>query len=541
MNNQFKSQSLWLVSREYAGIAEAGGVKNVVKSLADAAYTAGNAVTVFLPRYGSCTVELDTVLGSSSICVQQTVHEVRFFEKYIGGIRFVFVDAEIFTEKKDIYTYNSEEIDFFRKKLNRPDLKKGEGYVDSHEMNILFQKAVYTFAVQENSAPEILHCHDAHTALLPAFIGTDDAASALFHNTKKIITIHNAGDGYRQTIYSFSYAESLTGLPASVLGAGCIDDCVEPFLVSAPFAQVTTVSPWYAEQLLQPEQSPYSYRFSEALVDKNIKITGITNGIDYESYNPNDTAVSQLPFAFDIQNKDFAGKYACRSFLLNELKKSGQEELPHTGVQWFGSFSETAEKKYLYLMYHGRFVHQKGIEVLLNAFSLLLEKNLPVRVLIMGQGSADFENSAIALTERFSGSCLYCKGYNRSAARLITAAADFIVLPSLFEPCGLEDLIAQIYGTIPIAHAQGGLQKIIHEKTGILYTVPENAGQDIGLHRDVIVNTVLKYCIPFFDSEYERAADMPFFNDMIMHAQSLLKTQFSWQTVFAEYCRKLYN
>ncbi len=322
MNAHSKQKTLWLVSREYAGIAEAGGVKNVVKSLAEFAAGAGSSdasacgvsysVTVFLPLYGSCRLTLDTAIANGILRVNRTFHAVRYFQKYQKGIRFIFVDAEIFSEKKDIYVYNSEEVHFFRKKLNRPDLQKGEGYVDSHEMNILFQKAVFYFALQQRTAPDILHCHDAHTALLPAFIGTSTAGSALFCNTKKIITIHNAGDGYRQTMCPFSAAKELTGLPAAVLQAGCIDDCVEPFLVSTSFAHLSTVSPWYAAQLLTPEHSPYSYRFSQVLAEKQTAITGITNGIDYENYDPCNKPVSCLPFSFDIKHNDFDGKYACR-------------------------------------------------------------------------------------------------------------------------------------------------------------------------------------------------------------------------------------
>ena len=195
MNSKENNTSVWMISREYAGFAEAGGVKNVVKSLAEAASDYGLEVTVFLPRYGNNIEQLNNCSGEVTIRVGDTTHTVRFFEFLKRDIRFIFIDSEIFTEKRDIYTYCTEEIEDFRKKLHRPDLKKGDGYIDSHEMNVLFQKAVYCYGLRHHTAPHVLHCHDAHTALLPAFIFTRYTGRLLFRHTRALITIHNAGDG----------------------------------------------------------------------------------------------------------------------------------------------------------------------------------------------------------------------------------------------------------------------------------------------------------------------------------------------------------
>lgn len=533
--------SLWIVSREYAGLAEAGGVKNVVKALAEAACENGFLVTVFLPYYGCIPYTTDTCTGKAAIKVGTEVHSVQFFEMYRNAIRFVLIDAVIFTEKKDIYTYCADEVAFFQKKLHRPDLKKGDGYADSQEMNILFQKAVYCYGLQQHTAPQILHCHDAHTALLPVFIFHGEKPASIFRNTKAFITIHNAGDGYRQTLGSLKTAASLTRLPCTELEYGLIDNAVEPFLLGARYAELTTVSPWYAEQLTQPALSPYSYRFSCALSEKNIHVTGITNGIDFSAYNPTKPEMSELPYAFDIQHEDFTGKYACRSFLLNELDKSIQERGTCNAVQWFGRFHRESEKRYVYVMYHGRLVYQKGIEVLLNAIPHILNSCPAIRCIVMGQGSPELEQHAARLAEDFDGSFVYCKGYSRKAARLIAAASDFIVLPSLFEPCGLEDLIAQTYGTIPIAHAEGGLRKIVHDKTGFLYTVPEGQECHTDRHRDILTRTVCKYAEEFLHSGQQFLVDVPYFRNIILQAYYELQHTFSWQYIFPTYYAKLYD
>ena len=540
MSIKKNSTSIWVVSREYAGFAEAGGVKNVVKSLAEAAADYGFAVTVFLPRYGNNSEFWDNCTGEVNIRVGDLLHSVRYFELFRKNIRFIFIDSGIFTEKKDIYTYCAEELDYFREKLHRPDLKKGDGYIDSHEMNVLFQKAVYCYGLRSHTAPHVLHCHDAHTALLPAFIAARCTGRRLFRHTRSLITIHNAGDGYRQTLSSFEYAAHLTDLPHKVLEYGRVDDTVEPFLVGSAFADLTTVSPWYAKQLISPEHSPYSYLFSKSLAEKHIHITGITNGIDFAAYNPCEPKRSGLPFAFDVQKKQFEGKYACRSFLLGNLQAQTCTAPLYDGIQQYGNMSIQEENRTLYLMYHGRFVRQKGVDVLLKAIPHILEHSPNLRFIVMGQGNPELEAEAIALAAALPGKFVYCKGYNRKAARLITAAADFIVLPSLFEPCGLEDLIAQVYGTIPIANAQGGLQKIINGKTGFLYTLPAGEEQNTDIHIGTLTDTVLKQTEYFFANDKAKLVDITYFKNIILQAYTALHREFSWKHIFAEQYLKLY-
>ena len=133
----------------------------------------------------------------------------------------------------------------------------------------------------------------------------------------------------------------------------------------------------------------------------------------------------------------------------------------------------------VYFSYHGRIVHQKGLEVLADAAEMIMEKNPDCCFMIMGQGDRVLENTHITLAEKYTGRYMYIRGYDRAFVRLCVASADFIVLPSFFEPCGLEDFIGQIFGTIPIAHATGGLKKIINGQTGFLYkpNTPENLAE----------------------------------------------------------------
>ena len=454
--------TVWEVTREYAGIAEAGGVKNVSCSLAENLVKNGVNVTVFMPFYG-CTMirrlsKIEKLTASiARINCNGTVYKIAFSQAEINGVRIVFVMNMIFTEKKSVYVYTAEE--------ERKDSSCicGHGHKDANIMNVLFQKAVIAYSQLSGEKPDIVQCQDAHTALLPAFAKASPAHSALFAKTKFFITIHNAGPGYHQQFNSIEEAYAYTGLPLPLLQTGLLNGQVEPFLVGASFAKLFTVSPWYAEELSDPKNNDTA-GLSAAFFEKKIKIEGITNGIDFSRYTPTDKTISLLPYEFNPAVGKFKGKTLCRNFFLKTAKKGGFN-IP--GLECFGSVENKPHN--IYFSYHGRIVHQKGLEILADAAEMLLERNPDCCFMIMGQGDRVLENTHIMLAEKYDGRYMYIRGYDRAFVRLCVASADFLVLPSFFEPCGLEDFIGQIFGTIPIAHATGGLKKIIDGKTGFLY------------------------------------------------------------------------
>mgnify|MGYP003320229804 CR=1 FL=1 len=206
-------------------------------------------------------------------------------------------------------------------------------------------------------------------------------------------------------------------------------------------------------------------------IDKKlgIKITGITNGIDSEKYLPEKKEISLLPYEYSPGKCQLEGKYANRQYFLEHYasRNACLDEYPE--IRKYGFISTTNEsEKTVYVSYHGRIVSQKGIDILQKAAVLLLEENLNIRFIFMGQGEQFLEKALAGISERYTGRCVYLLGYERALTRLCTAAADFAVFPSNFEPCGLEDFIAQIYGTLPVAHATGGLCKIIDEVKEII-------------------------------------------------------------------------
>ena len=243
--------NLWCVSMECAGIAEAGGVKNVTYSLCKEFSLLGHNVTLFIPSF-KCTqfnllqnIQKDFFSSQLKICDKnETVSYTKalFTE---GNFQVILINHKCFAEKEAVYTYTEHE-----QKLN-PDFIKGSGHLDSPFMDILFQKSVFEYFIHHHNEqlPQIIHCQDASTAVLPAF----------FHNIQKqklpqfVVTIHNAGPFYHHEFKNLEQAEYFTSLPDKLLKNSMNNNKVEPFLIAANVkAKLTTVSPEYAKELVNP-------------------------------------------------------------------------------------------------------------------------------------------------------------------------------------------------------------------------------------------------------------------------------------------------
>lgn len=508
---------LWEVSREYAGIAEAGGVKNVVCSLSEGFASSGFDVTVFLPFYG-CTVfssinDFQFVPDVSvTVAVDGFSYEVSFATGSVEGVHFVFVVSPIFSEKLGVYTYTELEE---KKDISH---RHGEGHTDAPVIEMLFQKAVLEYGkLFPAKVPDIIHCHDATCAFLPAFARELPEYKDTFEYSRFITTIHNAGPYYHHEISSLDKAKALTALDESVLLKGSWKGNVEPYFLAGFYSLLLTVSPWYADELNDPS-SENTAGLSEAFASTGMKIYGITNGIDYNRYNPEDIRISGLSFPFSPLTGDFDGKESIQRELVNMYKKASDRSLDTPGIPPDIKPHGYITHGNVFFSFHGRLAFQKGIDILINAIPAVLEAEPGARFVIAGQGSADIEQSLVECTEKYPGKVLFLQGYEKTTARQTVAASDFIILPSVFEPCGLEDFISSIYGTIPVAHATGGLKKIIDGETGFLYE--ENT------------STVLSQLLIKLARQYRE--DNSQFRVMRTKAAHLVHDKYSWSTVINE-------
>ncbi len=512
--------NIWMVAREYAGLAESGGVKNVVCSLSEELAALGHDVTFFMPYYG-CTETgalsdfRKDIFSCGKVFLCGGFHKIEYSYGVLNGVKVILVGNEAFYEKNNVYTYGIKD------KEKWPECKTGTGYSDNLYMNSLFLSAVMHYGIAlsavPSAVPDVIHCHDACTAALPAMIRT--LSGNVYSKTAFAVTIHNAGPAYHHEYPDVDTAYSFTGIDRNILEKALNGGRVEPYLLASIYSEMTTVSPDYAKEILDPDNMNTD-GLAQEFYRRKTAIRGITNGIDIQRYIPEDKNVSHLPFEYSPSAGKLAGKYACREHFIKTA--AGEDGTPVDGLQKYGYLDGNGA---VYISYHGRLVRQKGIFVLIDAIKILLEKYDFIRFIINGQGEEKLQQMCAQLAIQYPGRLVYFAGYDKSFCRLCTAAGDFAVLPSEFEPCGLEDFIAQIFGTVPVAHATGGLKKIINGKTGFTYApnTPE-----------VLASELERLSL-------EKKENTAAFDGIIRDAAAYVALEYSWKNVAKEKYEKLYK
>jgi len=449
-------ESIWMLTREYRGIAGAGGVKDVSRDLAESLARAGYEVSVFMPRYGFMDPE---ELGFRTLCPQFDVdlnyareerrEGVGFWHRNLKGVDIILVEAGRFSEKLGIYLYTEEEEDV--------DIshKKGEGHLDYFAMNILLQKAVLDYAIFTGTRPDIFHCQDGHTSVLPAMMREIDGFRQYFKDSGALLTIHNAGLGYHQDVADLFFAMVVTGLPQRVVYNAVLNGSFNPFLAGAAYAPINTVSENYARELQETELDALTGWLGHTLKDRGILIEGITNGINPDEFSPKYPEKLGLPASFDPAGGDLAGKSICRKELVIRAMFGDI-----SGIKTYGAIDYSPSQPLFTVV--SRFSEQKGLDVLGEALENLLAEDKKIQVVILGSGNSDIEKQLISLAEHLADEERFALliGYDSGLANLIYAAGDFFVISSRYEPCGLTDFMAQLMGNIPIVHTTGGLIKV---------------------------------------------------------------------------------
>ena len=456
------------VSREYDGLAGAGGVKDVCRQLAEALSSLAR-ITVILPCYGFMDPkalgfkERAKFVVDMSYPDQPRQEKIKVWAKRQvinkGQIDIYLIDSPRFAEKQGVYAYTEQEA------ATSPFIETGGGHIDYFAMNVLLQKAAICYLIHRNERPDIIHCHDGHTALIPAMVRETDGYRHFFKQSGFLVTIHNAGIGYHQEIADLPFAQAITGLPANFINKNLLDGKFDPFIASANHAIMNTVSENYARELRQTDDDALTGWLGHFLMSRGIKLRGITNGISPEEFDPTKAEALGLPAAFTINKGDMAGKKTCRQQLLKQINN---RQFPKVKV--FGKLTNKQDQPLLTLI--GRFSAQKGVDKLVEALHFLLPRDPDFQVLILGSGDERIARGLAALTSnpKFKNRICVLQGYDPQLAIKIYAAGDFFIIPSRFEPCGLTDYIAQLFGNLPIVHAIGGLVKVIDQKTGFSYT-----------------------------------------------------------------------
>lgn len=473
------TQSVWMVSREYEGLAGAGGVKDVTRQLAETLVAVGQIkVSVVLPRYGFLEVTqpentlLPVTATSAMINGQHYGHtfavdmdytleerreNVAVWRRLLNGVTIYLIEADRFVEKQGVYTYTEAEEQRHSWQV------KGEGHYDYFAMNVLLQKAALDLMILMHEQPDIIHCQDGHAAILPAMMRENGGYRHYFRHTAAVVTIHNAGVGYHQEVGDLRFARAVTGLPQRVIDASLLNGAFDPFLAAAPYAILNTVSENYARELQETAEDRRTGWLGHALLARQVKLAGITNGIDPHSFDPTQPESLQLIAGFDVRNAQLEGKRRCKVSLLEHLQTQAYGDR----LVQYGTLPCLPDDPLC--VFIGRLTAQKGVDLLIEAMGALIATDTSCRFLVFGSGSADYEQQLILLAEQGEGRMCFLQGFDPVIANNIYAAGDLFLIPSRYEPCGLTDYIAQLLGTLPVVHHVGGLVKVIDDETGFAY------------------------------------------------------------------------
>jgi len=514
---QKKIEDIWMITREYDGLAGAGGVKDVCRQLAEVLVKKAD-VSVMLPMYGFIDPEL---LGFEPRCEFQVDlnyvgverrEDVRIWERrHKQGkkcLTIYLVDAERYREKKAVYTYTAED------EAENPVHASGSGHYDYFAMNVLLQKTALNLMLYKGKRPDIIHCQDGHAALLPAMAREIDGIRHFFRKTGLVVTIHNAGVGYHQEVDDLPFAKAVTRLPSTIIGKNQLDGRFDPFLASAPYVVMNTVSENYARELRETEDDELTGWLGHALASRGVILQGVTNGINPEDFNPEDAEKQGIAAPFSPAKGDLAGKRQCRRQLVEMISR---QEL--TTVRVSGSLTEAPELPLFTLI--GRLSAQKGVDKLVGALKTLLPEDDGFQVLILGTGTKEIETGLIELTEMEENQGRICllSGYDQQLANKIYAAGDFFLIPSRYEPCGLTDYIAQLFGNLPIVHHVGGLVKVEDGKTGFAYQE----------HSSAALREAMEQALQIFRRQPERIRTMQQESVKVIH------NSYTWDKIVLRY------
>ena len=401
---------------ECSPFAASGGLGEVIASLPKALTFRGHDCIVAMPLYRHVR-DSGVSLGRPETTLQipmgnQDMEAEVFFTEW-NGLHFIFIGREDFYDRSFLYG------------------PPGSEYDDNLARFVLYQKAALDAIRILNFEAEILHAHDWHAGLIPLFSMHGPRGGGEPYCGRTVFTIHNLA---YQGVYPGTQFP-LTNLPPCVLGTeGCLESQGKlSFMKGGILAadRVTTVSKTYAKEIMSEEKG---HGLADVLRSRASQVTGITNGIDNEEWNPAKDPQLAEKYSSDAVTP---GKATCRKALAAEFGWTG---IPY-GRAFFGMI--------------GRVVEMKGIDLLDQTMERFLSRN--VCLIIVGSGEEKYENMCQAWAERWPDQIKWTMRYEPDLARRVYAGVDFSLMPSREEPCGLSQLYSMRYGTGPVVHATGGL------------------------------------------------------------------------------------
>ena len=391
-----------------------GGLADVAGSLPVAMRKRLVGCRVVLPLYESIPQEMRetmTFVTSISVPVAWRRQYCGIFEAKYKGVIYYLLDNQYYFKRQGLY-----------------------GHYDDAERFAFFSRAILEMLPAVDFWPDILHLNDWQTALAPVYYTLYYGSRPAYQNIKTVFTIHNI---QYQGQYSMDILEDVLGISKNDSSIVEHDGAVNLMKGAIECAdRVTTVSETYAKEILDPY---FSHKLDPILKEREWKLSGILNGIDTDGYNPEtDPAIYEHYTVETVQ----AGKAANKAALQERLNLPKKADVPLIGMVT-------------------RLVSHKGLDLVKYVFERVMQEN--VQMVVLGSGDWAFETFFRDMQDKYPEKFCYCAGFVPELARKIYAAADIFLMPSQSEPCGLAQMVACRYGTVPIVRRTGGLADSIRD------------------------------------------------------------------------------
>lgn len=392
---------------------KSGGLADVAGSLPKELVKQGTKVSVIMPKYMDIPYEY---IKNCKRKLNFTV-QVGWRKQYCGieelqfdGITFYFIDNEYYFKRPGLY-----------------------GYGDDGERFSFFNRAVLESIAYLNEFPDIIHCHDWHTAMIPYLLKSDYQWRREYSKIKTVFTIHNL---QFQGIMPKGVLGDLLNLPDYHFTSDQLEfydnvNFMKGAIVSSD--KITTVSPTYKNEI---QTDFFGEKLNQLLVTRRDDLYGIINGIDEQTYNPEtDDVIVQKYSKSKLEGKLLNKRYIQKKFALKE-----DDNIP-------------------VICMITRLTKQKGLELVRHVFHEIMQEN--IQFIVLGTGDPEFENFFREMEYQYSDKCKAYIGFDENLAHQLYAGADLFLMPSQFEPCGLGQLIALQYANIPIVRETGGLNDTV--------------------------------------------------------------------------------
>ena len=462
MNHQLSKIKILFIAAECAPLAKVGGLADVIGSLPAALPKDKINSAVIIPAY--------------EIVLNEWKDRLTIFKKQIkvefDGLTKLATVHQIIINSIPIYLVENKEYLSAGPIYPKPDASSS-GSEEEAKRFLFFSQTALAFASELN--PQIIHCHDWHTGLIPFLIKNKNLPF------KSILTIHNLA---YQGIYEGQLVNQLLGLNFSTK----LVNCLRQGILNADY--VTTVSPSYAQEILTPQ---FGYGLSPALRKIKSHLTGILNGLDLKIYNPADDPLIETNYSVNSLSKKVKNKL----FLQRKFHFEENSQIPLLSIIC-------------------RLTPQKGIILLREIIPQLMEND--IQLILLGSGLPSYEKFLRLFNRKYPRKFHAEIGFNGQLAHQIYAGSDIFLMPSKFEPCGLGQMMAMRYGTIPVAHAVGGLKDTIQNgKNGFLFAEYQSAE---------FYQAIKKALTLYHQSK-----------KWLKLRQTAMRTDFSWQKSAQEYLK----